>query len=457
MRQYWTFPKKPVKIDLYRLNFRALAAGQWLKYFEVSNLLTATKVRLFKGKTMTVLMLILIGLASIIALEYLRRRYAGQIEKSFQREEIYRQILESVPDMVLVKGPESKILWANKAFRDFYGMSLASLQNIIDAPFSPPDHTAAYIRDDFYVFSTGKVLEIPQENVARHDGTVRLFNTIKFPLFDKHKNVTMTAGLSRDITDRIDQANKIREQQAVIANASKLSALGEMAANLAHEINNPLAIIDARAGFLERSLNESGALPMPKSLEHVKSIRATVQRMVKIIHSLNILSRDGSMDGCTNLYVADLMEHVYAVCSEKFRLAGTSILIDDETLQLSLTGREVGLSQVFLNLISNAFDAVKNEELREIVVKGGYDGDMVKISIQDSGPGIPADIRKELFKQFFTTKPPGFGTGLGLSIARKIAQQHGGDLYLDENASKTTFVLTLAKVQDSAPALQKLG
>ena len=116
--------------------------------------------------------------------------------------EVYRQILDAIADMVLVKGAQSRILWANKAFRDYYGMSQEELLNIVDATFSPVDATAQYVRDDAHVFSSGTVLDIPEEPVTRHDGRVQLFNTVKSPLRDPDGKVRMTVGVSRNITEQ---------------------------------------------------------------------------------------------------------------------------------------------------------------------------------------------------------------------------------------------------------------
>ena len=117
------------------------------------------------------------------------------------REKMYQQILDSIADMVLFKAPKSKIVWANKAFRDYYGMTNEQLQNIIDAPFNEPDYTLQYIKDDAYVFETGEILEIPAEPVTRHDGEVRLFSTVKSPIRNEQGEVIMTVGVSRDITE----------------------------------------------------------------------------------------------------------------------------------------------------------------------------------------------------------------------------------------------------------------
>jgi PAS domain S-box-containing protein len=114
----------------------------------------------------------------------------------------YRQILDSITDMVLVKGPQSKILWANKAFCDFYGMSVEQLKGIVDSPVNKPDYTQQYIKDDAYVFSQGRVLDIPEEPVTRHDGEVRIFHTVKYPIFDEHGRVIMSVGVSTMISPK---------------------------------------------------------------------------------------------------------------------------------------------------------------------------------------------------------------------------------------------------------------
>src|SRR6185436_17302832 len=113
-------------------------------------------------------------------------------ERAFLDEkEVYRQILDAISDMVLVKGADSRILWANKSFRDYYGMSNAQLYELIDAKFSPVDHTAQYVRDDLHVYTSGEVLEIPEEPVTRSDGQIHIFNTMKSPLRDDEGRVLM--------------------------------------------------------------------------------------------------------------------------------------------------------------------------------------------------------------------------------------------------------------------------
>ena len=105
--------------------------------------------------------------------------------------------------MILVKAPGSQLIWANKAFCSIYGMSNEQLKGIIDAPFSEPDHTQSYVRDDAYVVETGKILNIPEEPVTRFDGVIRMYHTVKSPIFEKDGKVAFTVGVSRDITEQL--------------------------------------------------------------------------------------------------------------------------------------------------------------------------------------------------------------------------------------------------------------
>ena len=140
--------------------------------------------------------------------------------KEFAISEISEKLLNLIPDLVLVKGPRSHILWANKAFQEYYGMTNEVLQGMIDAPTSNPNDTVQYIKDDAYVFNTGKTLEILEEQVTRHDGSVGYFHTIKSAIHDDYRNVTMTIGVSREVTERKKAAE---EMKVAMDNLEKLN------------------------------------------------------------------------------------------------------------------------------------------------------------------------------------------------------------------------------------------
>lgn len=121
---------------------------------------------------------------------------------------MYIQMLDAMHDMILVKDRQSRILYANKSFRDYYGMSLEDLQGIIDAPFNQKEWTEQYLVDDAYVISSGTKLVIPEEPVTRFDGAVHYFNTIKTPIFDADGKPVQMVAVCRDITE-----HKLAEQE----------------------------------------------------------------------------------------------------------------------------------------------------------------------------------------------------------------------------------------------------
>ncbi|OKH39649.1 hypothetical protein NIES2119_05095 [[Phormidium ambiguum] IAM M-71] len=142
-----------------------------------------------------------------------------------QNEQKYHQILDAITDMVLVKGPKSRIVWANKAFRDYYGLSNEQLKDMIDAPFNQPDYTLQYIRDDAYVFETGQSLEI-EEPVTRYDGKVKMFNTIKSVIRNEVGEKILTVGVSRDISDRKQAEKALRESEEKLRSLFELCPVG---------------------------------------------------------------------------------------------------------------------------------------------------------------------------------------------------------------------------------------
>lgn len=159
--------------------------------------------------------LLLEGLAGQLAIAIDNRRaYLAEKEARSQ----YQQILDGIVDMVLVKGPKSRIVWANKAFRDYYNMTNEQLQELIDAPFNEPDYTQQYISDDEHVFITGETLDIPQEPVTRFDGEVRMFHTVKSALRDAEGKIILTVGVSRDITS---QKQTEAERERLLAEAER--------------------------------------------------------------------------------------------------------------------------------------------------------------------------------------------------------------------------------------------
>lgn len=149
-----------------------------------------------------------------------------------ENEQKYRQILDSIGDMVIVKGTDSRLVMGNKAFRNYYGMTSEELQGIIDAPFNQSDYTLQYLKDDAYVFETGQTLEILEEPITRYDGEVRLFSTIKSPIRNQDAEIGMIVAVCRDITDRKQTEAELRASEIRFRSVFEQAAVGIVQASL---------------------------------------------------------------------------------------------------------------------------------------------------------------------------------------------------------------------------------
>ncbi|MBX9768591.1 MAG: PAS domain-containing protein [Bdellovibrionales bacterium] len=355
----------------------------------------------------------------------------------------FEQILENHPDLILVKREKSQIVWGNRAFRDLYGMSNEELRGLIDHPVVEPNYTLQYIQDDQWVWKNGKPLQIDCEPVMRHDGVVRKFSTLKYPLFDTKGRVIYTVGVSRDITDAI-------ELEQSVENQAKMAALGEIASNIAHEINNPLTVILGKAHQLARAFTEKLDWSDVKILANLKAIVDYSKRIDQIIKGLRNYGRDGSQDPFEEVNLRSLVDETLILCKGQMakREIEMNISIPEE---IQVECRPVQISQILVNLLNNAMDAVSSspESERKIWMVGEMMEDQVSVLVRDSGAGVPPEIITKIMQPFFTTKGKGKGTGLGLSVSDQLAKSHSGALRLDPSISSSCFRLTLPKRQQA--------
>ncbi|MEQ1722907.1 MAG: DAHL domain-containing protein [Pseudobdellovibrio sp.] len=240
----------------------------------------------------------------------------------------------------------------------------------------------------------------------------------------------------------------IEQQQSLIASA-KMSALGEMAGGVAHEINNPLAVISIRAEQLRDCIDEDN-INKEFFIKSLDAINKTTDRIAKIVSGLRFFARDGSNMPFVQSSVGSIIEDTFGFCSEKFKSNGVEIKFDAESCTyLSLDCRPIEISQVVLNLLNNSFDAIQDLPKKWVQLEvNDYDSTHIAISVSDSGSGIDKSIQDNIMQPFFTTKEIGKGTGLGLSISSGIVQSHNGKLYIDNNCENTKFVILLPKKQN---------
>jgi len=214
-----------------------------------------------------------------------------------------------------------------------------------------------------------------------------------------------------------------------IVETGKLASVGELAAGIAHEINNPVAIMVEEAGWIEDLLEEEEFKEGENLSEFkraLKQIRTQGRRCKEITHKLLSFARKTD-SRIQDVQLNDLIEELIALSAQRAKFANVDITLNLQENLPILHVSQIELQQVLLNLISNALDAMEKTG-GTLNVSSELEGDYIVMEVADNGPGIPGANLARIFDPFFTTKPVGKGTGLGLSICYGIIKKMGGDI-----------------------------
>ncbi len=232
--------------------------------------------------------------------------------------------------------------------------------------------------------------------------------------------------VGRNVTDRISQDEREIHQE-------RLAVLGEVAAIMAHELNNPLAAISMFNQMVAEEL--PGDSPLKEHLDVIQRNTATCKQTIRQLldYATGATPEVGAID------LDETIEEVVRFLRPVSRRYGIESELDLGLDGATITGDEIQVRQIFINLLMNAFQAMDGGG-GNVRISTRREGELLLVDVTDSGPGIPADSEEEIFRPFFTTKPRGEGTGLGLPTSRRIAEMHGGGLeLLHSEPGRTTF------------------
>jgi len=252
------------------------------------------------------------------------------------------------------------------------------------------------------------------------------------PLRPDSERVEAALVIGRDITEYVQAEEALQEAQAELAHVTRVTTLGELAASIAHEVNQPLAAIVADA---DASLNWLAA-PRPdleRVREALEAIAMDGHRAAEVIQRIRQLATK-SAPRKDPVNVNDVVHDVLPLARAELRHHDVSLVLQLAPELPGVLGDRVQLLQVSLNLIMNAIQAMApvTGRPRELTIRSEmHDRDRVRLTVQDTGVGIDAKHRDELFSAFFTTKPGGMG--MGLTISRSIVEAHGGQLWTTPN------------------------
>jgi len=252
-----------------------------------------------------------------------------------------------------------------------------------------------------------------------------------FPIWDDEHKIVQVFLYEEDVTER-------QQLQASLAQSEKLAAVGQLAAGVAHEINNPLTAIQANAQLLQRSLTapENGQLDMVELI-----IEASERATQAVRDLLDFARRERFQVGPTDLN--ETIQRTLALMGPELGSRFISLQFDPAIDLPVINASQDHLQGVWLNLLINAIDAI-DDGPAVIAIKSYQIENSIHVSVTDSGQGIPADQISRIFEPFYTTKEPGRGTGLGLSVCHQIVTRHGGQIRVSSQPGVgTTFTVIL--------------
>lgn len=362
-----------------------------------------------------------------------RIRAFGRLELSYLR---FKRLADAASDALVIcrKGVVEDV---NQNVTPMFGYSLSELKNADLGALvpSPPDCE-----------SESEVFETEGRKKSGENFPIEISSRLLEPGVN-----TILAITIRDITERKQAERTIEEQRRRMIQAARMSSLGEMAGGISHEINNPLTSVLSRAELMIR-LIRGGRLESETLKKSLEQIRDDALRISAIIKGLLHFAREAGGDPFERAELNSILEEVRILSSERFKRQGVDLVIDCAAEGLKIECRPAQISQILVNLLNNAFDAVESpavQSLKEKWVRIACAdlGEQVEISVTDSGPGIPVEIQDKIMQPFFTTKGPSHGTGLGLSISKGLAEVHHGALELDRASRHTRFLVRLPKKQ----------
>lgn len=234
---------------------------------------------------------------------------------------------------------------------------------------------------------------------------------------------------------------EVIKQRDILVQSAKFQSLGQMASNLAHDINNPLFSIQGKLHQM-RNLLSKDQLDLNKCDQIVENIEGTILKLSQIAKGISTFARQGYGDQMSSIYVSELVEGNVAIAIDRIRKSGIKLELDLPD-SLELICYPSFISQVLLNLLNNAIDALETSSIKLIRVRVYAEMDWINIVVSDTGPGVPKGFEEKIFDQFFTTKKIGKGSGLGLSISKGLVEVHDGMIMYQRSEGVTSFIVRL--------------
>lgn len=349
-------------------------------------------------------------------------------------ESRYRAIVNDQTDLIVRWQPDGTLLFANEAWCDFQGCTFEELFGIDFLSVVPEQR-----RDDLRNWAASVTVGLPvvsgESQFQMPDGRRYIQVWTEHAIFDELGNLIEIQSVGRDITAERDAEELFREQLSLLAHVSRLSTMGELVAGIAHEVNQPLYSIKNCAQALQNVLADDAQGDRELMVQCADQISEASSRAGEMIRRLRNFVRHGG----TEREVCDLnvlVDEAVRLVSFEASRHEASVVVRKASQRLLVSVDRVQIQQVLVNLLKNAFEAVAAAECetREVIASCDELESAGRITIKDSGAGVPSELRESIFEAFVTTRREGMG--MGLAISRTIIEGHGGHIQLGQDDSE---------------------
>ena len=351
---------------------------------------------------------------------------------------VFEVLLNNFPDMIHSVDDNGQIVYANKTAETLLGYSQAELLSMNVREIYAASVLEAMDEGFSELKKRGDKI-IPESWIIAKDGVEIPVEIRSFSIYDDNNQFDRTFSILRDIRG-------VKKMQQEIIHAGRLAAIGELASGIVHDINNPLSIISmANEMAIQdlRSMSDVSAESRMLIETQLNSIERASELIKKLVTHLRNFSRSGhNEDEIVDLH--EILSDALFMASSKLKKNIVNLENNVDKRPYLFKGSQNNMEQVFVNLITNACDAMAEQTDRNLQISISpcerNQHDFWRCDICDTGEGIPNEMINDIFQSFVTTKKKGEGTGLGLSIARGIVQEHDGDIEVNCNQSSgTTF------------------
>jgi len=365
---------------------------------------------------------IFISLSSLL-LYFLTNYYSKnlRIEKNkiANVNEILEKIIENAPIIIFWKDKNGIYLGCNSAFLDLMGLkNKKELLGKRDLDFHVNEKDI-FINDDNFVMENKEPKLNYIETVTTKNNGLRVVNTSKVPLLDKNHNVIGILGVTTDITEELKNQKQIKSQEELLIQQSKLAAMGEMIANIAHQWRQPLSVISTLSTGIKLQ-KELNSLKDEDLLQNMDLINKNVQYLSKTIDDFKNFFKKNNHKNITNSKI--ILEKTLNLITPRLKNNDIEIILTNNEIEFETFENE--LIQVLINIINNSIDALENCKTKLIFINIEKQNDCIIFRIYDNAGGIEKSIIDRVFEPYFTTKESNKGTGIGLYMSHEIVTKH---------------------------------